>query len=93
VLLALLIAAALAFCLPPWASICITLAAVVSVAVGGGALLAKTLAACALAALIVWLWRRRAGARMPAGVKLAAVPESKSRPAQAGRSRSERRAA
>lgn len=53
--LALVISALLAFCLPAWASVSIVLTAVVVVAIGGGALLAKALIIGAVLAVGVWL--------------------------------------
>jgi hypothetical protein len=53
--LALVIAVLLAVCLPAWASVSIALAAVVVVAIGGGALLAKALITGAVLAVGIWL--------------------------------------
>jgi hypothetical protein len=53
--LALVIAALLAVYLPVWASVSIALTAVVAVAIGGGALLAKATIAGAVFGVGVWL--------------------------------------
>ena len=58
-LFGLAIAAYMAVCLPPWAALCIALGAVVLAMMGGGALLAKALVACALALMAARFMRRR----------------------------------
>ena len=97
VVLALAIAAFLAFCLPVWASISITFAAVMMVVIGGGALLAKGSIAAAAVGVVVWLWhrhaRRRAVERIPTVVNLLAIPEPKAKDARASQRRTERQAA
>ena len=53
------LAAYMVLWLPAWAALCATLGAVVLVAIGGGALLAKALVLCALVALAARFMRRR----------------------------------
>jgi hypothetical protein len=97
VFLALTISVVLVFCLPTWASVCITFAAVLSAAIGGEALLAKASIAGGVVALVVWLGRRhlrrRASERMPAEAELLAMPELKTKDPQVSQSRTEREAA
>jgi hypothetical protein len=96
ILAALAISVVLALCLPTWASLCIALVAVVTVAVGGGALLAQVSAVGCLIALAAWLARtclRRRAKRMAAEVKWLAIPEVQRSASQAPARRSERRAA
>jgi hypothetical protein len=57
VFIALVVSLFLTFCVPAWASISITLAALVLVAKGGGALLAKGFVAAASVVFVVWLLR------------------------------------
>ena len=93
ILIALAIATFLAFCLPVWASLSITAAAVLAAAVGGAALLAKTAVAGVFVGGALWLWRRRDSRRMPAEAKLAAIPEARTKDPQVRRNRADRRAA
>jgi hypothetical protein len=97
ILLAVVISVVLALYLPTWASLSIALAAVVSVAIGGGALLAKASIAGAVVFAVVWLsrqrLRRRADQRIAADVKWLAIPEAKKKDPQSGQRSTERRAA
>jgi membrane protein implicated in regulation of membrane protease activity len=97
VVLALVIATVLAFCLPVWASLSIALAAVLTVSIGGGALLAKAFVAASIVAVVVWLWRRHQRRQLleqtDANVRLLAIPEAKTKGPQAGQRRTERQAA
>jgi hypothetical protein len=92
--LALVVAVCLAFCVPTWASISITFAAVVLVAKGGGALLAKGFITGAAFAGIVWLWRdlRRKRLERSANIKWAAIPEVKEEKVKAEPEMRQRRA-
>jgi hypothetical protein len=88
-LLALLVSVLVALYLPVWASALIALGAVLAVAAGGGALLAKAAAACGVALIAAWAWRRRSAGGARSEHKLFAIPG-----AQAPRKRAdERRAA
>jgi hypothetical protein len=94
----LAISAILAFCVPVWASLSITLAVVVIVAIGGGELLAKSLIAGAVLAVGVWFTfrhiRRRRMERSTAGMNWVAIPEAKREaPPRAEQRQTERRAA
>jgi hypothetical protein len=97
ILLALVISVVLALCLPTWASVSIALAAVVTVAIGGGALLAKASIAGVVVAAVVWLARRhlqrRADKRITADVKWLAIPEVKKKEPKSSERGTERRAA
>jgi membrane protein implicated in regulation of membrane protease activity len=57
-LFAVVISLVLTYGLPTWASITVALAAVLVVSIGGGALLAKVVAVCALVVVGIWLVRR-----------------------------------
>ena len=57
-LLVLLVAVVLAFCLPAWASISIILITAICVAVGGGELLAKAFIAGGTVAVLAWIGTR-----------------------------------
>jgi hypothetical protein len=96
VLLGLMIAVLVALCLPTWASVSITVIVVLSVAMGGGALLAKAAIAGALGVGVFWLVRRhlqrREIERDAPAVKLVAIPGATTEP-QARQSRTERKAA
>ena len=97
VLLALIVSVLLVYCLPVWASLSITFAAVAIVAIGGGALLAKASVAGAVGVTVVWLWRRhlrrRAMKQAPADMKVFAIPGARTKAPQADRRRTERQAA
>ena len=97
VLVALVISVVLALCMPVWASVSIALAAVVTVSIGGGALLAKASAVAGVAALVAWLsWRylrNRVPERIAANVKWLAIPVAQKEPRQAAQRTTERRAA
>jgi hypothetical protein len=97
VFVALVISLVLALCMPVWASVCIVLVAVVTVSVGGGALLAKVSAVAGIAALVAWLsWRslrNRVPERIAANVKWLAIPVAQKKSAQAAQRPTQRRAA
>jgi hypothetical protein len=57
-LVSAIISAVVMLNVPTWASLCIALATVVIVAIGGEALLVKTLIIGGLVFLARWLWRR-----------------------------------
>jgi ABC-type branched-subunit amino acid transport system permease subunit len=92
-ILGAMVAVLLVLFLPTWASVSITLAAVLCVAIGGGALLAKALVAGVLLAAVFGLLRRhlyrRDIKRDAADLKFAAIPEANRKPraAQAGTER------
>lgn len=98
-LIAMAVAVAMALYLPVWASLSITFGAVLSVAVGGPALLAKVATAASVLALGAWAWRRQASRRKDAKgtreTKLVAIPEphSAGRRARPKHQTEERRAA
>jgi len=97
VLVALVISLVLALCMPVWASASIALAAVVTVSIGGGVLLAKVSAIAGVAALVAWLSWRYLGNRVPerlaANVKWLAIPVAQEKSAQAAQRSTQRRAA
>ena len=89
VFIALVVSLFLTFCVPAWASISITLAALILVAKGGGALLAKGFVAAASVVFVVWLLRRVRRKRLDqisAEVRYVTMPEptaqAKARPRQ-----------
>jgi hypothetical protein len=98
-LLALFLAAVvslfLAFCVPTWASLSITLSSVLLVAIGGGALLAKGFITGAAVGIVVWQLRhlrRKRLEQIPVNVHLVAIAEVKKQP-QTRERRAERLAA
>jgi hypothetical protein len=94
--LAVIISVVLAFCLPTWASACIMFAAVLAVAIGGGALLAKAAMAGAVVVLVAWLWKRhlrRQAIQRMRDFKLVAIPEVRTKDPQASQRRTQRQAA
>ena len=78
-LVAMVVAVVMALYLPIWASVSMTLGAVLSVAIGGPALLAKAAAVAAVLALGAWYWRRHAARQKDQessrNITLAAIPE------------------
>jgi hypothetical protein len=87
----------LAFCLPVWASLSITLTAVLTITTGGGAHFSKAFAAGAVVAVVVWLWRRhqrqQALKQTTANLMLLAIPAARTKHPEARQRRTERQAA
>ena len=97
ILVALAVSVVLALGLPTWASLGIALAAVVTVVIGGAALLAKVAIAGGLIAIVAFAARtyvrRRARKRFAVDVKWAAIPEVQNNRSEASARRNERRVA
>ena len=97
ILVALAVSVVLALALPTWASLSIALAAVVTVVIGGAALLAKVTLAGGLIAIVAFAARtyvrRRTTKRVGVDVKWAAIPDVRNNHSQAAARRAERRVA